>query len=243
MKEKKFVLTKPLRHVAFIMDGNGRWAKLRGLPRHLGHKEACNRLIEIFDTCVEYDIKVMSLYAFSTENWNRPQDEIDHLMDYLEEFFAREIDYLMSKKTKIRISGDLSRIREKTRNVCLDAIERTKDNDAFVLNICINYGGRDEIVKAAKKVAIEYKEGKLDLENLTEPGFAEFLYTKDLPDVDLMIRTSGEQRLSNYLLWQVAYAEFIFTDVKWPDFRREQLIDCLRVYQDRNRRFGGLKNE
>lgn len=225
------------------MDGNGRWAKARGLPRYLGHKEACNRLIEIFNTCMEFNIKYMSFYAFSTENWNRPQDEIDHLMDYLEAFFKREIDYLCSKGTRILISGDLSRIREQTRKVCFEAMERTKDYSSFYLNICLNYGGRDEIVRAAKKIAEEYKTGSLSLDDINESSFKNYLWNPCLPDVDLMIRTSGEMRLSNYLLYENAYAEFIFTPVKWPDFRRDELISCLEEYQGRNRRFGGLKNE
>ncbi len=241
--KKEFVLQKKLDHIAFIMDGNGRWANLRGLPRHLGHKEACNRITEVFDTCLEFHIKVVSLYAFSTENWNRPQDEIDHLMDYLEEFFHKKIDYIVSKGGRVFISGDLSRIREKTRKVCLEAMERTKGNDTIVLNICLNYGSRDEIVKAAKRIASLYKEGSLDLESINEETFSDYLYTKGLPDIDLMVRTSGEQRLSNFLLYQNAYAEFVFTEVKWPDFKREALIDCLREYQNRNRRYGGLKNE
>ena len=243
MSEPGFVLTKRCNHVAFIMDGNGRWAKLRGLPRHLGHKEACKRMREVFDTCMEFGIKVMSFYAFSTENWNRPQDEIDHLMDYLEDFFHREMPYLMSKGCQIRISGDLSRIREKTRLVCLDAIEETKNNKNYIINVCLNYGGRDDIVRAAKKIAIAAKEGKIDPANLTEADFASYLYTAGLPDIDLMIRTSGEQRLSNYLLYQNAYAEFVFTPVKWPDFHRQEVIDCLEEFQNRNRRFGGLQNE
>ena len=242
-KKTPFVLKKPLNHVAFIMDGNGRWAKLRGLPRHLGHKEACNRIREIFDTCRDYGIKVMSFYAFSTENWNRPQDEIDHLMDYLEEFFAREIDYICSQKARIMISGDLSRIREQTRKVCYEAIDRTKDYQDFVINICLNYGSRDELVRATKAIVKACASGEMNVDDITEQTISDHLFTKGLPDVDLMIRTSGEQRLSNYLLWQNAYAEFVFTKVKWPDFRREQLIDCFKEFQNRNRRYGGLKNE
>ena len=239
----KFTLTKKLDHVAFIMDGNGRWAKLRGLPRYFGHHEACNRIIEIFETCREFNIRVMSFYAFSTENWNRPQDEIDHLMDYLEEFFNKEIDYLDSIGTRIMVSGDLSRIRSQTRAVCQTAIDRTAKNDNWIINICLNYGGRDDIVRAAKAIATEYKEGKITLDDITEQSFASHLYAAGLPDIDLMIRTSGEQRLSNFLLYQNAYAEFVFTPVKWPDFRRQAFVDCLLEYQDRNRRFGGLKNE
>jgi len=243
MKPEPFILSKKCDHVAFIMDGNGRWAKARGLPRYLGHKEACNRIIELFEVCREFKIKYMSFYAFSTENWNRPQDEIDHLMDYLEEFFRKEIDYLDSVGTRIVVSGDLSRIREKTRQVCYDAINRTASNSTWFINVCLNYGGRDELVRAAKKVAIDYKDGKLNLADLNETTFKDYFWVKGLPDVDLMIRTSGEERLSNYLLYQNAYAEMVFTPVKWPDFKRDAFIDCLREYQERNRRFGGLKNE
>ena len=243
MGKTGFTLTKNCRHVAFIMDGNGRWAKARGLARHFGHREACNRIIEIFETCREFDIHVMSFYAFSTENWNRPQDEIDHLMDYLEEFFAKEIDYLDSVGAKLVISGDLGRIREKTRKVCLEAAERTANNREYILNVCLNYGGRNEIVRAAKAFALDVKEGRKDIDALDELSFQDYLYTKGLPDVDLMIRTSGEERLSNFLLYQNAYAEFVFTDVKWPDFRREAFIDCLKEYETRNRRYGGLTNE
>jgi undecaprenyl diphosphate synthase len=242
MKEQ-FHLTKKLDHVAFIMDGNGRWAKARGLPRYLGHKEACNRIIELFEVCREFKIKYMSFYAFSTENWNRPQEEIDHLMDYLEEFFLKEIDYLDSVGTRIVVSGDLSRIRERTRKVCLEAIERTKDNQNWVINVCLNYGGRDEIVRAARKAAVLAQEGKLDPASLNEESFKQYFWVSDLPDVDLMIRTSGEERLSNYMLYQCAYSEFVFTPVKWPDFKREAFIDCLKEFEGRNRRYGGLKNE
>ena len=242
-KKETFTLTKKLRHVAFIMDGNGRWANLRGLPRYLGHREAMNRIMEIFEACREFGIYCMSLYAFSTENWNRPQEEIDHLMDYLEEFFTKEIDYLDSVGARLQISGDLSRIRPQTRKVCLEAYERTKDNDNIVVNVCLNYGGRDDIVRACKAIALEAVEGKVKIDEVNEDYFADHLYTKGLPDVDLMIRTSGEQRLSNYLLWQNAYAEFVFTPVKWPDFRREALVDCLKEFQARQRRYGGLKNE
>lgn len=195
------------------------------------------------DTCREFDIKVLSFYAFSTENWNRPQDEIDHLMDYLEDYFHREMDYLMSIGTHVIISGDYSKLRESTRKVCDEVIARSSVNNTFVLNICLNYGGRDDILRAAKLMAEDYKQGKITMDDFTEDNFAKHLYTQGLPDVDLMVRTSGEQRLSNYLLYQNAYAEFVFTPVRWPDFRRQQVIDCLKEYQDRNRRYGGLKNE
>lgn len=240
--KSEFHLSKPLSHIAFIMDGNGRWAKSHGLPRYLGHKRACERLIDIYDACREQGIKVVSFFAFSTENWNRPQDEIDHLMDYLEDFFHREINYLRKNGSKVMISGDLSRIREKTRKVCLEAIELTKDNDANILNVCLNYGGRDEIVRAAKRIALDCHEGRLDLKDLDEKRFASYLYTASLPDVDLLVRTSGEQRISNFLLYEIAYAEIIFTLTKWPDFDKEALLECLREFEGRHRRFGGLDN-
>ena len=236
---KKVELSQSINHVAFIMDGNGRWAKKRGLPRYLGHKEGCERIIEVFDLCKEYGIKVASFYAFSTENWNRPKDEIDHLFNYLELFFKREIKKLMRDGVKVIISGDLARLPEKTQNTCLDAINRTKDNNNYVMNICLNYGSRDEIVRAAKKFAIDVKNGK-DIDSLTEEEFSNYLYTAGLPDIDLMIRTSGELRLSNYLLWQNAYAEFVFTNVYWPDFKRAAFEECLEEYNNRHRRFGGL---
>lgn len=240
---KNFELTKKINHIAFIMDGNGRWAKLRGLPRFLGHKEACNRIIELFECCREYNIPFMSFFAFSTENWNRPEEEINHLMDYLEEFFQREIDYLDSVGTRILISGDLERIRPKTRQICYESMKRTESNSSYFINICLNYGGRDEIVRASKKIALDFKNGVLSLDELNEKTFRNYLWNPLLPDVDLFIRTSGEERISNFLLYEIAYSEFVFTEVKWPDFKKDAFIDCLKIYCSRNRRFGGLQNE
>lgn len=241
--EEKFILKKKCDHVAFIMDGNGRWAKARGLPRYLGHKEACNRIIELFEVCREFNIKYMSFFAFSTENWNRPQDEIDHLMGYLELFFKKEIDYLDSVGTKIVVSGDLSRIREQTRKVCYEAIRRTANNNTWYINVCLNYGGRDEIIRAAKSFAQDYRDGIVSLSDLTEVTFRDYFFVNDLPDVDLLIRTSGEERISNFMLYQCAYSELVFTKVKWPDFKRPAFIDCLKEFESRDRRYGGLKNE
>ncbi len=236
-------LNKPIEHVAFIMDGNGRWAKKRGLPRHLGHKEGCNRIIEVADMCMAYGFKAVSFYAFSTENWNRPKDEIRHLFNYLDLFFKREINRLIRDDIRVVISGDISPLPEKTRNTCLKAIELTKNCKTFIMNICLNYGSRDEITKATKEIASLVKEGKMNVEDITPQTVSNHLYTKDLPDVDLMVRTSGEERLSNYLLWQNAYAEFIFTDTYWPDFKEEEFNKCLEEYNKRNRRFGGLGSE
>ena len=238
--EKEIELNKPIHHIAFIMDGNGRWAKAKGLPRHLGHKEACNRIVDIVEDCQDYDIKVVSLYAFSTENWKRPQDEIDHLFDYLELFFKREIKRLMKDEIKVIISGDVTALPKRTQETIKETLELTKDNKRTVLNICLNYGGKQELVKAAQELAELVKEGKMDVKDINLESFEDHLYTRGLPNVDLLVRTSGEMRTSNYLPWQLAYAEFIFTPTKWPDFRRKALVECFKEYNKRNRRFGGL---
>lgn len=232
-----------LTHVAFIMDGNGRWAKRRGLPRHLGHKAGCDRIIDIYEECLAQDIKVMSLYAFSTENWNRPKDEIDHLFNYLEIFFKKEINRLIKDGCVIRTSGDLSRLPKKTQKIIAEAKEKTKDNKNFFFNICLNYGGKAEIVRAAKNLASDVKEGKVKIEDISEELFEDYLYTKGLPSVDLLIRTSGELRTSNYLPWQLAYAEFIFPTTPWPDFTKEEFRKCIDEYYRRNRRFGGINDK
>lgn len=232
-----------LQHVAFIMDGNGRWAKRRGLPRHLGHKAGCDRIIEIYEECLAQGIKVMSLYAFSTENWNRPKSEIRHLFNYLEIFFKKEIDRIMRDGAQIRTSGDLTKLPVKTQKIIEEAKEKTKDNKNFVFNICLNYGGKDEIVKASKEIAKEVSEGKLAIEDINEDVFASHLYTSGLPDVDLLVRTSGELRTSNYLPWQLAYAEMIFPKTTWPDFTKEEFRKCIDEYYQRNRRFGGINDD
>ena len=236
MKDEK-VLPK---HIGIIMDGNGRWAKKRGLPRHLGHKEGCERVIEIYEECAANNIKVMSLYAFSTENWNRPKDEIRHLFSYLELFFKREIKRLLKDGCQVRTSGDLSKLPVKTQKVIAEAKEKTKDCSNYVFNICLNYGGRDDILRAAKSFAKDVQEGKRDIDSLTENDFQQYLYTTDLPPVDLLVRTSGEQRISNFMPWQLAYAEFIFTPTYWPDFTKEELRKCLEEFKHRDRRFGGI---
>ena len=240
---RESTLNKPIRHLAVIMDGNGRWAKKRGLPRTKGHEEAFNRIIEIFDYCRDYDIEVVSLYAFSTENWKRPQAEISFLFKYLEIFFKREIDRIMKDDTKIIVSGDITKLPEKTRKTVEKAIEMTKNNKGMVLNICLNYGGKEELTRAARLIAEEVKEGKLQLEDINEQVMENHLYTAGLPNVDLMIRTSGEIRTSNFLPWQIAYAEYVFTPVCFPDFKRKEFVDCLIEYNKRNRRYGGLDSE
>ena len=230
-----------IQHVALIMDGNGRWAKQRGLPRYEGHKEGCKRIIEIFDAIKKHDIKVMTLYAFSTENWNRPKDEIRRLFHYLKVFFDENIDGFMRDNVRVQVMGDISRLPEATQKVVKNALERTKDNDRFVFNIALNYGSKQELVKATKEIAEEVKDGNLDIKNINEQTISSHLYTSNLPDVDLMIRTSGEQRLSNYLLYQLAYSEFIFTKTYWPDFKEKEFDECVEEYYRRNRRFGKIK--
>ena len=232
-----------LTHVAFIMDGNGRWAKRRGLPRHLGHKAGCDRIIEIYEECLAQGVKVMSLYAFSTENWNRPKAEINHLFRYLEIFFKREIKRIIRDGTCIRVSGDISRLPEKTQKVINDAIDKTKDLTNFYFNICLNYGGKAELVRAASLFAQDVKNGKYSPNDLDEELFENYLYTKGLPPVDLLIRTSGELRTSNYLPWQLAYAEFIFPEIPWPDFTKEEFRKCIDIYNERNRRFGSINEK
>ena len=229
-----------LTHIAFIMDGNGRWAKARHLPRHLGHKAGCERVTEIYEECYKIGIKAMSLYAFSTENWNRPKAEINHLFRYLEIFFKKEIKRMLRDGCRIMASGDLTKLPERTQKVVNDAIETTKDGKNFTFNICLNYGGKAELVRAAKLFAKDVQEGKKQIDDLNEESFEDYLYTKGIPPVDLLIRTSGEMRTSNYLPWQLAYAEFIFTKTPWPDFDRKELHKCIDEYNSRQRRFGGI---
>ena len=222
------------------MDGNGRWANARGLPRHLGHKAGCDRVTDIYEECLAQNIKVMSLYAFSTENWNRPKAEIAHLFDYLKEFFDREIDRMEKDGSKIIASGDITKLPRKTYKTVLEAIERTKNNKNFTFNICLNYGGRAEIVRAAKMFAEDVKNNKRKVSSLNEGNFNDYLYTNGLPPVDLLIRTSGEQRTSNYLPYQLVYAEMSFPKTPWPDFTKEEFRKCIDEFNNRDRRFGEI---
>ena len=234
-------IARNINHVALIMDGNGRWAKKRGLPRHKGHEEGCKRIVEIFDVFKEYHIKVMTLYAFSTENWNRPKLEIKQLFIYLDKFFKDNIDSFMRDGVRVQIMGDTTALPKHVQKTIKVALEKTKDNDNYVFNIALNYGSRQELVKATKEIAQEVKDGKLDINSINEDTITSHLYTWNLPPVDLMIRTSGECRLSNYLLYQLAYSEFIFTPTHWPDFTREKFKECLKEFQTRDRRYGAIK--
>lgn len=223
-------------HVAIIMDGNGRWAKAKNLPRAAGHRAGVIRLKEIIRFSSDIGVKALSLYAFSTENWSRPLTEINTLCELFVEFFLKEFDELNENHVCIRALGDVSKFPERVSTLIRDAEEKTKENDGLKLNIAMNYGSRAEILRAAALAAEE--EG-----GITEENFEKHLYTAGLPDVDLLIRTSGEQRVSNFLLYQISYAEMIFTDDYWPDFTQEKYVEVLKTYASRNRRFGGLANK
>lgn len=245
-EEEAFTLTKPLKHIAFIMDGNGRWAKKRLLPRSMGHKAGVRNVKTIADLCFKkYHIKAVSLFVFSTENWNRPEKEVSYLFRLLADFFKMYLEEFLEDGTKILVSGDLEdqRIPLETKNTILEAVEKTKDCKNFVFNVLYNYGGRREIAAASRKIALEVKEGKLKAEDINEEVFARHLYQPELPDVDLLVRTSGELRISNCLLWESAYAEMVFPKTLWPDYSEEDLVRDLKEYCSRKRRYGGLKNE
>lgn len=223
------------RHIGFIMDGNGRWAKLRGKSRSYGHKKGADVIEEVVSACFDEGMEAVSLYAFSTENWSRPKEEIDTIFDLLEKFLRRYENKLVNERIRLIISGDLSEISEKLRNRSISVMKNTERFVGKTLNIAINYGGRAEIVRAAKLLS---ETG----EPITEENLAGRLYTTGLPDIDLVVRTSGESRLSNFFLWQCAYAELYFTDVLWPDFKTEELKKALDWFAGRKRRFGNITN-
>lgn len=229
------------KHIAIIMDGNGRWAKKRGLPRAFGHKAGMAAIKETVRACSDIGVSILTVYAFSTENWKRPKDEVNYLMNLLLEYLRKEINELNENNVKIKILGDLSPLSDLTKKEIDSALKLTQCNTGLQFNIALNYGGRAEIIEACKAIAIEVKNGSIDHESIDEEVFARFLYSAGDLDPDLIIRTSGEQRLSNFLLWQGAYSEFIFPDVLWPDFKKENLIKAIYDYQNRDRRFGALK--
>lgn len=227
---------KKLEHLAIILDGNGRWAKKRSLQRSLGHKEGSENVVDIALYAKERGIKYLTLYAFSTENWKRPQIEVNYLMKLLAKFIKDKTNLLMENDVKLNIIGDISRLPEKTIKACLDVCKLTENNKSLVLNMAINYGGRSEIVKAFKDMA---KDG-LDFEKIDEDTISDYLYTKNMPDPDLLIRTGGDLRISNFLIYQLAYTEFYFTKTLWPDFKKSDLDKAIDSYFGRDRRFGGL---
>ncbi len=230
-------------HVAIILDGNGRWAKAKGMPRNYGHAQGSKNVEVICEEAYKMGIQYLTVYAFSTENWKRSQDEVDALMKLLRNYMKTCIKTAQKNKMCVKVIGDISRLDEDIRTRILELEEATKDNDGLHFQIAINYGSRDEIRRAVTKLAQDVKQGKLEPEAVTEECIAGYLDTKGIPDPDLLIRTSGELRLSNFLLWQLAYAEFYFADVHWPDFSKQELEKAIAHYNKRERRYGGVKEE
>ena len=226
------------RHVAIIMDGNGRWARERNLPRPLGHRSGMKSVRAVVEGSLEAGVDVLSLFAFSQENWQRPAAEIKALMSLLREYIAREGAELNAQGVRVRVLGDLSRLAPNAASAAEQLVALTADNARLTLNLFISYGSRAELVRAAKLIARDVRDGRLDLEAVDEEALRSRLYTSDCPDPDLLIRTSGEQRISNFLLWQCAYAELYMSPVLWPDFSRRHLYEAIMAYQNRDRRFG-----
>ena len=234
----KSALIKIPTHVAIIMDGNGRWAKQRGLPRNEGHRAGVENMRRVLEGAVEFGVKVMTIYAFSTENWGRPEDEVRGLLGIFEQVIAREVTELHKNGVKLRHLGTLDGISDKMREAVKGAIELTKNNDRITLNIAFNYGGRAEILNAIARMI----EDRVALERLDEKLFESYLYTAGISDPDLIVRTAGEMRLSNFLIWQAAYAEYYSTPTYWPDFDKQELYKALIAFSQRQRRFGKLEN-
>ncbi|MCJ7839671.1 isoprenyl transferase [Lederbergia sp. NSJ-179] len=230
-------------HVAIIMDGNGRWAKKRALPRVAGHHEGMRTVRKITMLANQLNIKTLTLYAFSTENWKRPKFEVDYLMGLPEEFLGSFLPELIEENVRVTMIGEESRLPQKTRKAVDDAIGKTAKNTGLNLNFALNYGGRAEIIDAVKSIANDVKNEALTIEDINGPCFSRYLMTQALSDPDLLIRTSGELRLSNFMLWQIAYTELWFTDVLWPDFSETHLIEAVEAFQQRTRRYGGLNDE
>lgn len=231
------------RHVAIILDGNGRWAKAKGMPRNFGHVQGAKNLEVICEEAYKLGIQYLTVYAFSTENWSRPKDEVDALMRILRNYMKTCISTAQKNRMCVRIIGDKTKLDPELQKRIAQLEEATKDNDGLHFQVAINYGGRDEILRAVKTLASKVEAGELSASQLTEEQIENALDTAGIPDPDLMIRTCNEQRVSNFLLWQLAYVEFYFTPVAWPDFSREELIKAIEAYNKRNRKYGGLKSE
>ena len=229
----------PPRHIAIIMDGNGRWAKKRGLPRTAGHAAGGEAFRRIANYCRTLGVEYLTVYAFSTENWKRSEEEVGGIMRLLGKYLKEALADMEKNRVRFKFFGDLSRLSPELRTLCLDAESRSQEYDVQV-NFCLNYGGRDEIVKASSAFAKDVQAGTYAPEDLTEELLSQYLYSKDVPDPELIIRPSGEQRTSNFLLWQSAYSEFVFMDVLWPDFGPDDLDKAIEEYHRRNRRFGGV---
>lgn len=228
-------------HVAIILDGNGRWAKKRGLPRSMGHKEGCITVEKTVEDAARLGIKYLTVYGFSTENWKRSKDEVGALMQLFRYYMVRLLKISKANNVRVKMIGDKDRFDSDIIDGIGRLVEETKDNTGLTFVIAVNYGGRDEIVRATRKIMEDTKEGKITPDSLTEDMFANYLDTNEIPDPDLLIRTSGELRLSNYLLWQLAYTELYVADCYWPDFNIEEMKKAIAAYNNRERRFGGVK--
>ncbi|MBO5113676.1 MAG: isoprenyl transferase [Lachnospiraceae bacterium] len=230
-------------HVAIILDGNGRWAKSKGMPRNYGHVQGAKTVEVICEEAYKMGIQYLTVYAFSTENWNRPKDEVDALMKLLRNYMKTCLTTAKKNRMCVRVLGDKTGLDADIRQRIAELEESTKNNDGLHFQIALNYGGRDEIVRAVKEIAGKVKEGELDPSDITEQYLSDMLDTKGLPEPDLLIRTCNEQRISNFLLWQLAYTEFYFTPVAWPDFSKEELIKAVEAYNHRDRRYGRIEEE
>lgn len=230
-------------HIAIIMDGNGRWAKKRAMPRIAGHHEGMKTVRKIARYADDLGVNVLTLYAFSTENWKRPKTEVDYLMGLPQKFLNSFMPEIMERNIRVQMIGDKDALPSNTQLALEEAMEKTKHNTGLILNFAMNYGSRSEIVKAFKDIMIEVGNGKLTIDSIDENTVNQYLMTSQLPEPDLLIRTSGEVRLSNFMLWQLAYTEFWFTDTLWPDFDEQTFMEAIQAYQKRNRRYGGLKGE
>ena len=236
------VIMRVPNHLAVILDGNGRWAKSKGMPRNYGHSQGSKNVELMCEEVYNYGIKYFTIYAFSTENWNRPDSEVEALMLLLRNYMKTCIKRANKNNMKVRVLGDITRLDDDLQKSIINLEDATKDNTGLNFQIALNYGGRDEIIRAVNKVIKDKEEGKIT-SKITEYIFEEYLDTKGIPDPDLLIRTSGEQRLSNFLLWQLAYTEFYFTEKHWPEFDKEELVKAVEAYNKRDRRYGGIKEE
>lgn len=228
-------------HVAIIMDGNGRWAKRRGMPRTMGHRAGADVLKKIVTAADALGVKALTVYGFSTENWKRPETEVSLLMALIKEYLLGNVQDMHKKNVRIRFIGHIQGLSEELQTIIADSEALTANNTGLTLQLAINYGGRQELTQVCQRIAQDVKDGRVDLEMITEDFVSTYLYTKEFADVDLLIRPSSDYRISNFLLWQLAYAEFWFTDKHWPDFTEEVLWEAIYAYQKRERRFGGLK--
>ena len=242
-KPKKNIINKDdlPKHIGIIMDGNGRWARKRGMPRIAGHRAGAQTLRKIVEFCDDIGIKVLTAYAFSTENWKRPKKEVDSLMSLMLEYLMNAEKELAGKNVMIKVIGDIEKLSPEIQEQIKKTERISKDNTGLRLNLAINYGGRNEIINAVKKISGDVKEGKIKIDDINEELVSQYMYTYDIDDPDIIIRPSGELRISNFLLWQAAYSEFWFSNVLWPDFKPKDMLKAIRDYQKRDRRFGGTK--